>query len=85
MDSIVPLSTFLKCEQDHAMNGQHFVEWISKTSSFFRNEHGSMRFLLGITFTDSLKILGVFANMSIVIDNATWHNQLTELEQTKSN
>ena len=85
MDSIVPLSTFLKCEQDHAMNGQHFVEWISKTSSFLRNEHGSMRFLLGTTSTDSLKILGVFANMSIVIDNATWHNQLTELEQTKSN
>ena len=67
------------------MNGQHFVEWISKTSSLLRNEHGSMRFLLGTTSTDSLKILGVFATMSIVIDNATWHNQLTELEQTKSN
>ena len=43
-----------------------------------RNEHGSMRFLLGTTSTDSLKILGVFANIAIIIDNATWHNQLTE-------
>ena len=73
-----PTLDIFKCEQDHAMDGQYFVEWISRTYSFLRNGHGSMRFLLGTTSTDSLKILGVLANISIIIDSATWHNQLTE-------
>ena len=74
----LPAVDIFKCEQNHAMDGEHFVEWISRTSSFLRKEHGNMKLLLDTTPTQSLKILGASAHIYIIIDNATWHNQLTE-------
>ena len=74
----LPAVDIFKCAQDHAMDGEHFVEWISRTSLFLRKEHGNMKLLLGTITTQSLKTLGASAHIYVIIDNATWHNQLTE-------
>jgi len=74
----LPTVDIFKCEQDHNMDGKHFVEWISTTSSLLRQEHGNVRFLVSAKSNDSTKIVGASAKISIIIDNATWHNQLTE-------
>ena len=74
----LPTVDIFKCEQDHAMEGEHFVEWISRTFSFLRKEHDNMKLLLGTTSTQSLKTLWASAHIYVIIDNFTWHNQLTE-------
>ena len=33
-----------KCDQDHSMDGSHFVDWISRISSLLRQEHGNTEF-----------------------------------------
>ena len=33
-----------KCNQEHPMDGSCFVDWISTTSSFLRQEHGNTEF-----------------------------------------
>ena len=40
----VPTIDIFKCDQDHSMDGSHFVDWISRTSSLLRQEHGNTEF-----------------------------------------
>ena len=61
----LPAVDVFKCEQDYAMNGEHFVEWISRTSSFLRKEHGNMKLLLSTISTQSLRTLGAPAHIYI--------------------
>lgn len=74
----LPTVDIFKCEQDHNMDGNHFVEWISRTSSLLRQEHGNIRFPVSAKSNNPMKIVGASTKISIIIDNATWHNQLTE-------
>jgi len=60
------------------MDGSHFVSLISRTSSLLRQEHGNTQFLQQATLQQFYKILGTSANISIIINNAIWHNHLTE-------
>ena len=74
----LPSVDVFKCDEDHSMNGNHFVDWISRTSSLLRQEHGNITFLLISIQSIFSDILGPDANITIVIDNATWHNNLTD-------
>jgi hypothetical protein len=74
----LPTVDIFKCEQDHNMDGKHFVEWIATTSSLLRQEHGNIRFPASAKSNDCTKIVGSSTKIAIIIDNATWHNQLTE-------
>ncbi|CAF1519134.1 unnamed protein product [Rotaria sordida] len=60
----LPTIDIFKCDSEHSMDGNHFVDWISRSSSFLRQEHGP------------------HAKISIIIDNAPWHNQI--IEETKA-
>ncbi|CAF4703177.1 unnamed protein product, partial [Rotaria socialis] len=66
-----------KCYKDHSMNGNHFVDWISRTCWLLRQEHdNSVSATLHSNFFSG--ILGPHAYTTIAIDNATWHNNLTD-------
>jgi hypothetical protein len=38
-----------KCDQDHSMDASHFVDWVSRTCSLLRQEHGNIAFSLSAT------------------------------------
>ena len=54
------------------------MDWISRTSPLLRQDHGNITFLLISIQSIFSDILGPHANITIVIDNATWHNNLTD-------
>ncbi len=46
----LPTVDVFKCDQDHSMDAHHFVDWISKTSSFLRQEYGNIAFSLSAMY-----------------------------------
>jgi hypothetical protein len=48
------------------MDSEHFVRWVDQTSSLLRKQLGNYPFL------------GNHTKVFLVLDNATWHNRLTE-------
>jgi hypothetical protein len=45
----LPSVDIFKCDQDHSMDTNHFTDWISRTCSFLRQEHGNITFSLSAT------------------------------------
>ncbi|CAF3202178.1 unnamed protein product [Rotaria sp. Silwood2] len=64
-----------ECNEDHNMNSTHFLTWIDRTASLLRKELSKICFLL---FPPLSLILEKDAKIVLVIDNATWHNRLTQ-------
>lgn len=60
------------------MDGDHFLQWMLQTALFFRLEHGTVILLMTLSSTDFMKLSGPATKICIIIDNATWHNRLTE-------
>ena len=44
-----PSVDIFKCDQDQTMNANHFIDWISRTCSLLRQEHGNIAFPLSAT------------------------------------
>ncbi len=45
----LPSVDIFKCDQDHSMDTNHFTDWISRTSSLLRQEHGNIALSLSAT------------------------------------
>jgi len=59
------------------MDSNHFTAWIDRTFSIIRKEFGKTTH--GIHLPHSIhSFLGKDATVTLILDNATWHNRLTE-------
>ncbi|CAF2104471.1 unnamed protein product [Rotaria magnacalcarata] len=67
-----------KCQEEHNMDGDHFLQWMLQTALFLRLEHDTVILLMTLSSTDFMKLSGLSAKICIIIDNATWHNRLAE-------
>ncbi len=57
------------------MNANHFLTWIDRTASCLRKELGNIHAVF--SFLDFINV-GKNTKIALVLDNATWHNRLTE-------
>ena len=73
----MPSLDIFECDENHSMDSNHFTAWIDRTSSIIRKELGKITqsvYLLQCIHS----FLGKDARVSLILDNATWHNRLTE-------
>ncbi|CAF4982293.1 unnamed protein product [Rotaria sp. Silwood1] len=60
--------------EDNRMDSSHFLAWIDRTASLLRKEFGNNHLFLFLLLRFSL---GIYTKIVLVIDNAPWHNRLT--------
>ncbi|CAF5026097.1 unnamed protein product [Rotaria sp. Silwood1] len=60
--------------EDNRMDSSHFLAWIGRTASLLRKEFGNNHLFLFLLLRFSL---GIYTKIVLVIDNAPWHNRLT--------
>ncbi len=76
----IPSVDIWACDEEHNMDSTHFLSWLDSTCATLREEigeltHYELNFLL--MMFDSFS-LGEKERIAICLDNATWHNKLTE-------
>lgn len=59
------------------MDSEHFLNWIEQTSCLLRRQLGNYFHPNKVVNVNDLSV-GATAKVVIVLDNATWHNRLTD-------
>jgi len=59
------------------MDSNHFIAWIDRTSSIIRKELDKTNHSIHLPHSIH-SFLGKGATVTLILDNATWHNRLTE-------
>jgi hypothetical protein len=76
-DFHLPPSDIFEYDKNHSVDSNHFVAWIDRTSHTIRKELGKTNHI--VYLPHSLHpFLGKDATVTVILDNATWHNRLTE-------
>ena len=73
----LPSFDIFECDENHNMDSNHFTAWIDRTSSIIRKELGKI--IQSVYLLQCIHpFLGKDAKVSLILDNAAWHNRLTE-------
>ena len=73
----LPSLDVFECDENHNKDSNHFIAWIDRTSSIIRKELGKIP--LSVYLLQYIHpFLGKDAKVSLILDNAIWHNRLTE-------
>ena len=73
----LPSLDIFECDENHSMGSNHFVAWIDRTSHTIRKELGKTNHILYLPHSMH-PFLGKDATVALILDNARWHNRLTE-------
>jgi hypothetical protein len=76
----IPSVDIWACTEVHNMDSPHFLSWLDSICATLREEigeltHSESNFLCMISHTF---FIGEKERIAICLDNATWHNKLTE-------
>ena len=73
----IPSIDIFESDQNHNMDSEHFLNWIEQTSCLLRRQLGNS-FLLNRVVERNDVSVGPVTKVAMVLDNATWHNRLTD-------
>jgi hypothetical protein len=73
----LPSIDIFESDQNHNMDSERFLNWIEQTSCRLRRQLGNSFHPNKVVKINDLSI-GPSAKVVIVLDNATWHNRLTD-------
>jgi hypothetical protein len=73
----LPSVDIFECDENHSMDSNHFVAWIDRTSHTIRKELGETNHIVYLPHSMH-PFLGRDVTVTLILDNATWHNRLTE-------
>jgi hypothetical protein len=73
----LPSVDIFECDENHSMDSNHLVAWIDRTSHTIRKELGKTNHIAYLPHSMH-PFLGKDAIVTLILDNATWHNRLTE-------
>jgi hypothetical protein len=76
----IPSVDIWTCTEDHNMDSTHFLMWLDSTCATLREEIGKLthfELCFSLMISDAF-FLGEKKRIAICLDNATWHNKLTE-------
>ena len=74
----IPSIDIFECDENHNMDSNHFEKWIERASFLRRKQLGTFTLSFCFFLIAKRPSLGKKSKIVVVIDNAPWHNRLTD-------